>query len=332
MNLLMLNLLQEKKPASENYYNIGGYAFKILSYGDFDSQAYLKSMSHLVLGPGSNAEVTIHLIESVSTGLTPPNEWLDWPDINPYNGELLNFGSNRALFNNTELWFVYADFDTNQIYYWVDDFLKLPPRDYAIPLIMVFNLWFANTRFFLCHAAALGIGEKGILLTGKGGSGKSTSTLSCINTEVKLAGDDFLLVDSERFMAHSLYGVAKLNIDQYENLPHLKPLISNIDQVPDEKGQVYVNEFFPNSMISQFRIEAILLPTITGLEDTFIQKCSKTDAIKALVPSSIWILKSDKRAVEKMNYLISQRPTFRLMAGTKLEQIAPTLATFINES
>ncbi len=328
----MVNPEKEKFLKSKSYYSVGGQEFEVLSYGDFDSDSYLKAMSHIKLEKPSETDLTIHLIESKSTGLRPPQEWLDWSEMDLYNGELLNFGNNRAIFNSTELWFIFVDYESKAIYYWIDDFLKLNPKEPAIPLIMVFHLWFDNTPLFLCHAAALGTSEKGVLLTGRGGAGKSTSTLSCLNTAVKIAGDDFVLIDSETSMAYSLYGVTKLNIEQYENLPHLKPLISNTDQIPDEKGQVYINEFFPGSMINQFKIKAILLPTITGLKDTFIKQCSKIEAIKALVPSSIWILKSNKRAVEKMNLLISKQPTFRLMAGTELNQISPTLMKLINES
>lgn len=327
-------IIQEKEDflKSESHYRIGGQRFKILSYGNFDSHNYLKSLCHLKLESQNEAEVTVHLIESASTGLTPPQEWVNWPDIDLYNGELLGFGSNRAIINSTELWFIYVDYDLNVIHYWVNDFSKLPTRETAIPLILVFHLWFDHTPLFLCHSAGLSTLAGGVLLTGRGGSGKSTSTLSCLNTEIKCAGDDFVLIDPEQLIVYSLYGVAKLNIDQFENLPHLKPLISNRHQIPDEKGQVYINEFFPDSMVNQFELKAILLPTITGLEDTFIRQCSKIEAIKALVPSSIWILKSNKKAVEKMNHLIAKIPTFRLMAGTNLSQIAPTLINFINES
>lgn len=328
----MINPGKEKFLKKTNYYSIGEQEFKVLSYGDFDSDSYLKSMSHIKLENISGTNVTIHLIESKSTGLRPPQEWLNWSEIALYNGELLNFGSNRAIFNSTELWFIFIDYESNAVYYWVEDFLRLSPRESAIPLIMVFHLWFDNTPLFLCHAAALGTSETGVLLTGRGGSGKSTSTLSCLNTAMKIAGDDFVLVDSDKCIVYTLYGVTKLTIEQFDNLPHLKPLIWNTDQIPDEKGQVYINEFFPDSMINQFKLKAILLPTITGLEDTFIKQCSKTEVIKALVPSSIWILKSSKKAVEKMNHLIAKTPAFRLMAGIDLNQIAPTLIKFINES
>ncbi|GAB3508591.1 phosphoenolpyruvate carboxykinase (ATP) [Emticicia fontis] len=328
----MLNFEKEELLKTENIYSIGGQTFKILSYGEFNSEKYLRGLAHLAVRSETEEMVRVHLIESKSTGSTPPEEWLNWPTIDPYSGELLDFGDNRALFNSTEPYFIFVDYASRDIYYWIDDFCRLSPNETASPLRMVFHLWFDPTELFLCHAAGLGFSKKGILLTGKSGSGKSTSTLSCLNTELKYAGDDFILVDSEKSMVYSLYSAAKLNIDQFDNFPHLKPLISNIEHVPREKGHVYINESFTDSMINQFSIQAILLPTITGLENTFIKECSKIDAIKALVPSSVWILRTNKKSVEKMKLLISKTPTFRLMAGVNLEQIAPTLIDFINEN
>ncbi|WP_337042179.1 hypothetical protein [Emticicia sp. 17c] len=318
--------------SSVNLYSIGGQFFEVLSYGEFSSEKYLRALAHLSCKSVSQESVKIHLIESKSTGIIPPEEWLNWPDIDSYSGDLLNFGNNRAVFNSTEPSFIFVDYSSKNIYYWVDDFCRLPPNETAAPLRMVFHLWFEPTASFLCHAAGLGISEEGVLLTGKSGSGKSTSTLSCLNTKLKYAGDDFILVDPEQNLVYSLYSVAKLNIEQFDNFTHLKPLISNIEQIPREKGHVYINESFTDSMITQFSIKAILLPTITGLEDTFIQECSKLDAIKALVPSSVWILRSNTKAVEKMKLFISKTPTFRLMAGVNLNQIAPILTAFINEN
>jgi hypothetical protein len=329
---LMPDFDKEAFLSADDTFCIGGQIFKVLSYGEFNSEKYLRALAHLALPAQAEESVKVYLIESKSTGLMPPKEWLNWPTIDPYSGDLLNFGDNRAVFNSTEPSFIFADYGSQEIYYWINDFDSLPLNETAAPLRLVFHIWFEPTPLFLCHAAGLGFSEKGILLTGKSGSGKSTSTLSCLNTQLKYAGDDFILVDPDKNLVYSLYSVAKLNIEQFENFLHLKPLISNIEQIPREKGHVYINESFTDSMINQFSIQAIILPTITGLEDTYINECSKIEAIKALVPSSVWILRANTKAVEKMKLFISKTPTFRLMAGINLTKIAPTLTQFINEN
>jgi hypothetical protein len=328
----MFDLKRDKFLKAENTYSIGGQIFKILSYGKFSTEKYLRALAHLEIPDSGKEDVRIYLIESKSTGMTPPQEWLNWSNIDAYSGDLLNFGNNRAIFNSTEPSFIFADYHSHEVYYWINDFNSLPPNETAAPLRLVFHIWFEPTPLFLCHAAGLGFSQKGILLTGKSGSGKSTSTLSCLNTKIKYAGDDFILVDPEKNLVYSLYSVAKLNIEQFENFLHLKPHISNTEQIPREKGHVYIHESFTDSMINQFSIQAILLPTITGQQDTYIKECSKIEAVKALVPSSVWILRANTKAVEKMKLFISKTPTYRLMAGINLTQIAPILTEFIHEN
>jgi hypothetical protein len=318
--------------SSTGYYSIGNKIFRIESYGSFDAKAYLRSLQHLKVTTGGT-DVTLKLIESKSTGSTPPEDWWKWQKIDPYNGELLGFGEGYcAVFNSTELSFLYIDYASGVIIYWANDFNRLPVNEISAPLRSVLSCWFRPSAFFLCHAAGVGLNPAGVLLTGKGGSGKSTSTLSCLKSDLKLAGDDFLLVDSENSKAYNLYGVAKLNADQFERFRYLEKFIANISQLPEEKGHVYVNEEFPHTIINEFNITSILLPTVTGKPDTYIEKCSKIDAIKALVPSSVWILKSDVQSVDKMKKLIAKTPTFRLLAGTDLEQIPQQIIAHLHES
>lgn len=318
--------------SSSGHYSIGDKVFAIETYGSFDAVAYVRSLQHLKLDT-EKADVSLKLIESKSTGSAPPEAWWKWKEIDAYNGELLGFGEGyNAVFNSTDLSFVFIDYNAGLIIYWAHDFSKLPVNETTAPLRNILSSWFRYSAFFLCHAAGVGLSTGGVLLTGKGGSGKSTSTLSCLQSDLKLAGDDFLLVNSENGKAYSLYGVAKLNADQFERFGYLQKLIANIDQVPEEKGHVYVNEEFPGKMVSELAITSILLPTVTGKRDTYIEKCSKIDAIKALVPSSVWILKSDLQSVEKMKKLIARLPTYRLFAGTDLDQIPQQITAHLYES
>ncbi|NBA85206.1 hypothetical protein GVN16_05510 [Emticicia sp. CRIBPO] len=318
--------------SSSGFYSIGNKVFKIEAYGSFDAEAYVRSLQHLKIN-ADHADVTLKLIESESTGSTPPEAWWKWEDIDTYNGELLGFGEGYcAVFNSTDLSFVFIDYSSGVIIYWANDFNKLPVNETTAPLRNILSYWFRHSTFFLCHAAGVGLSNGGVLLTGKGGSGKSTSTLSCLKSDLKLAGDDFLLVDAESGRAYSLYGVAKLNADQFKRFRYLEEFIANPHQVPEEKGHVYVNEEFPEKILNEFTITSILLPTVTGKPDTYIEKCSKIDAVKALVPSSVWILKSDVQSVEKMKKLIARIPAYRLFAGTDLEQIPQQIIAHLHES
>jgi hypothetical protein len=89
-------------------------------------------------------------------------------------------------------------------YYHVVRKRDIPFWESDFPLRMVFHWFFRETPLQPVHSAAVGNERGGVLLIGKGGSGKSTTTLSCLNSPLKIAGDDYVLLDSENHVAHSL--------------------------------------------------------------------------------------------------------------------------------
>lgn len=186
--------------------------------------------------------------------------------------------------------------------------------------------------FFMCHAAGISVGAEGVILTAKGGSGKSTSSLACIQHGLNYAGDDFLLVDSKDCTAYSLYNVAKLELQQFEMFKELKPFIENLESTPKEKGQVFLPKIYPDQICNQFKIKALLIPVFSKEKDTSVFKCAKSDAIKALVPSSIWIMRGSPLSANKMIAFINKLDCFTLSTGTDLKQIPEKIKEVIYEN
>ncbi len=317
-----------------NIYQIAEQSFEIKIVGNFDWKDYLRAIEHLKAQAPLDGCVEVNLIETKSSGERPPDDILNWYSVNPYSGELEGYSSDKCdIFNSNEPSVLLIDYINRKIHFWVEDFSNLPPNERAAPLRVLFHYWFRNTSKFMCHAAGLSLANNGVLFTGKGGSGKSTSTLiSVLESELKYAGDDFLLVDSNTCKAFSLYNVAKLNMNQFENFPQLMKHIVNKEMIPLEKGHIYMNEINPSKMIREFDIKAILLPTITGQEHSNIVSCTQAESFKALTPSSVWILRADRESIEKMRKFINQVPSYRLLAGTQLSEIPHQIITFINEN
>ena len=75
----------------------------------------------------------------------------------------------------------------------------------------------------MVHAAAVGDESGGVLLVGRGGSGKSTTALSCLGTQVGYLADDYCLVEMvEGPRVHSLYTSGKANRGSIARLPRLR--------------------------------------------------------------------------------------------------------------
>jgi hypothetical protein len=71
---------------------------------------------------------------------------------------------------------------------------NLAPWALAAPLRTPLGMILETKGVFLVHGAAMGYADGAVLLTGYGGSGKSTATLSCYKTGMPVLGDDYVAI------------------------------------------------------------------------------------------------------------------------------------------
>ncbi len=76
----------------------------------------------------------------------------------------------------------------------IQNLQKLPGWVFAAPLRTSIGLALQSHGAQLVHGAAVGHAEGAILITGHGGSGKSTTTLSCLKAGLSVLGDDYVAV------------------------------------------------------------------------------------------------------------------------------------------
>src|SRR5208283_1060318 len=102
--------------------------------------------------------------------------------------------------------------------YWVQTAKTLPYWVIASPLRTLFHWWMENNGCQLMHAAAVGTENGAVLITGKGGVGKSTAALSCLQAGFFYIADDYVITKLELIpTVVSLYSTAKLNADHVAN-------------------------------------------------------------------------------------------------------------------
>jgi hypothetical protein len=177
----------------------------------------------------------------------------------------------------------------------------------------------------------VGTSDGGVLLTGRGGSGKSTSTLACLDSNLKYAGDDLMLVDTAAKMIYSLYNVAKIEAHQLQRFPYFKPLVYNPQALPQEKAQVFVHDYFPEKTIKQIPLKAMILPKFSGKESTHFESSTPAEALKALAPSTIGLFQEKAVYLKRLTHLSRQVPVFKLHTGTDLVQIPATIVQILGK-
>lgn len=92
---------------------------------------------------------------------------------------------------------------------------KLPSWTLAAPLRTPLSMVLESSGAYLVHGAAMGDANGALLVTGYGGSGKSTSTLSCHKAGMPIMGDDYVVIrppmtGKDRPTVHNIFSSLKV--------------------------------------------------------------------------------------------------------------------------
>jgi len=136
------------------------------------------AMEHLQVAPETQPDLVIHVFDTLSTGVEappPPCEWADFTD----RGDIWGFNSRRikTAFHWSEYSVNVMDLEKNRGVYWVKDPGAFPYWVLSSPFRSMIQWWMEKNGGQLLHAAAVGTNEGAVLITGKGGSGKSTTAV-----------------------------------------------------------------------------------------------------------------------------------------------------------
>lgn len=319
----------------DRFYCIAGYKIRLRFAGSALIPYMTPALAHLATEPVSDPALTVCLWDSTSTNVVmPPPPWRR-NQYHPKRGEIMGFNTERI--HTSFQWGAYAlsllDNERNLGIYWVDTTEQIPYWETGSPLRTIFNVWLSQRGIQLVHAGAVGIPSGGVLLVGKGGSGKSTTALTCLNSELFYASDDYSLIQSEpNPTVFSIYSTGKKNADDVERLPFLGSAISNRERLESEKALYFINDHFPEKILPSFPLKAILVPRITGKTDTTLTATSPAAALTALAPSTMLQLAgAGKEACQLMMKALTQVSCYYLELGTDLKQIPEVILQLLSK-
>lgn len=293
---------------------------------------YYPALSHLIKDATKTIDLEVSVIEGKSSGLNLPPPCWDWNKVHPH-GEIFRDDDLVLSFESWSGVLRMYNRSEQKAFIWIRSIDFLPQWMRSFPLRSIVDWFFEPTSIQPVHSGGIALGNNGVMLTGKGGSGKSSTCLSCLNhRELKYLGDDFMLVDCESGTdAYSLYNVAKV---EFENLKRFDFLYPHKDefQVDDEKYQIFVNQIMPDKLTLDFKIDAIFLPKITGSKTGKLVKADSSDALMALAPSTIALLKGNReRTFAKVSKLVKQTPNYFLELSTDFERNPEIIYKFLSQ-
>jgi hypothetical protein len=251
-------------------YRIAGTVVRLSFAGERLAPYLTRALEHLRIEPVETPDATFCLWDSVSTGvgmLPPPCDREAFSD----RGDLWGFNSRRI-----KTAFHYHDYSVNLFdherrtgIYWVQDARVLPYWVLSSPLRTLFHWWMERHGCQLVHAAAVGAGGRALLAVGKGGLGKSSTALACLEAGLQFMGDDYVIVRTDPTpMVYSLYATAKINREDIGRWATFEPHLNRQDVPPDEKAVLFLHPAFKAQLTKEMPLQAIAVPKVVDREHT----------------------------------------------------------------
>jgi hypothetical protein len=180
------------------------------------------------------------------------------------------------------------DRETRQAVFWVPSSQQLPTWVLASPLRSILHWCMELNGRQLVHAAAVGFGGRGVLLPGRGGSGKSSTALACLVGGLDFISDDYLALalDPEP-RAYRLYSTAKLNPRSLTLYPELASRCRTVYQPGFDKLVLFLEDGYRDQLRESLPVDLVLTPYITGLPETTLAPVERQEVERALAAETL---------------------------------------------
>lgn len=328
-------------------FHVAGLRLRLRFAGPGLVSAIVPALAHLEVEAGGEADFTIDLFDAASTGTALPflaARFVDlarlrWWEVLHGRREIkgLNGPDIQSVFHLGPDILVMHDARQRRGLYWVERSDAIPYYEKGYPLSVLLNWWLGRRGRLMVHAACIGAEAGAVLLTGRGGSGKSTTALACLAAGLRIAGDDYAAVDPGSRVVHSLYNTVKLKTRaDVDRFPGLAERVSNLDRIGDgdeaEKAMVFLHEHFPERLVGSMPVRAILVPRIVDAEDTVVVPAPAMLAFKALAPSTLFQLPGNAHATFRaLAELVRNIPSHEILLGQDITAIPGVIARFLAE-
>jgi len=320
---LFKDAVQAAGEVIDRFYRIGRRNIQLQFAGQALVPFMTPALEHLAVGPVSQPDLKVCLWDCHSTGISLPSlQWLaDAKDIRAAMREY-NTDSICTFIYHKQAALALLDTESNIGLYGIQDTLNFPFGERSYPLLEIIHCWMRTQNIQLVHAGAVGRPNGGVLLAGKRLSGKSTIALSCLNSELLYANDDYSLVSTDpASYVYSLYNTAKTRIEKNElyQFQHLTPAFISEE---NQKKLFYLQDICPEKITKGFPLKAVLSLTITNLAVPRLNEVSPSFALKKLAPSTMFQLHgTGVQDFKKMADLVKQVPCYNLEFGRDISTV-----------
>jgi hypothetical protein len=316
-------------------YRFGSHHVELIFAGQSLVPIISPAFEHISETGKTPEELLVLLWDRESTGVNmPPVPW----DVQKYlnDGEIWRYTDQRfrITFNPQTKTYNLIDLEQKIAIFQTATTVGIPQYQSGSPLLQILEWWLDKFEEYILHAGAVGYADRGVLLVGKGGSGKSTTSLACLDSDLKYVSDDYcLLTNSAAPYVSSLYNSAKVKLSESGRFFYLKNASVSPNTNDSEKTLFFIfNQEFQKT-IAGFPVCAILIPRITGLPKTELQAATSAQALLALAPSTVFHFPgTENHAIKSMGQLVKKVPCYFLNLGTDFSEIADCICQVLRKT
>ena len=290
---------------------------------------------------GRTVDASIRVWDSESTGVRVPSFTWRTRDVAP-RGEVRGYNDGRFRtiyhgdvmehdggFNALSM----HDSVARSAIFWVQSADRIHWWERAEPLRAIMHWTLDGPGRYLAHAAAVGDERGAVLLAGRGGSGKTTTALACVEAGMTFVGENYVLVTSDpEPVVHSVYATAKLRPGTLELLPGLGTAVRTMHVAPGEKWVVDMARHRPERLASGLPLRALVVPQVTGELQTRVVRASAGEALLALAPTTVVQLPGNGGVLGSMAALAGSLPVYRLELGNDVTEGPAAIRRVLDEA
>lgn len=291
-----------------------GLRLRLVFAGSHIRDLLFPALAHHEVPEAGDPVLVLRVWDSASTGITicpPPVTRECFSE----RGDIWTFHSER--YRSAFHWSDYSinlfDSERGEAVFWVRDAAELPSWTRAAPFRTVLHWWMEQNDAQLVHAAAFGIDGRGVLLTGRGGTGKSTTALACLADGFDFVGDDYVvLTDGDSPAAHTLYRTAKIVPDDMGRFEDFSPAMPVSDSEYD-KAIIALDQ----GVVPSLELVAVLTPQFDLSGATRIEPAREALLIGAASFTTVAQLPhAGQQTVDFIERMLRRVPGGTLMLGT----------------
>lgn len=325
--------LKACKQASEIKFDfiLGDTVIRLNFAGDALYRRLTNSFEHLKIIGNTKPRVSIFAWDSQSTGIAmPAPPWSH--DQYGSHGVVESYSSSRikTAYHTDANALSIVDLERSEGVYWIPN-SNIQYYEEASPFRTILQLLLEQEGYCFFHAAAVGMGDEAILFVGKSGSGKSTTALGCINSELSFISDDYCLLKYDKPpVVYSLYSAAKSYWETIERLPFMNTLLSDYSAHPDIKA-VYQLSSRSVKLLNLAKIKAIFVAKVSNSLTTTIRPISSAQALLASAPSTLFQLPfSRSDSFTLIGEIIRALPCYEISLGVDNNEIVSSITKFFS--